>query len=62
MTISNSHSEMLDTFKRELLIVFLRRLGGKASIPVAEIDGTEGVALKFRIDENKVFHFELEHI
>lgn len=57
----NLHRDVINTFKNELLIVFLRRLGGKVSIPLAEVDGTEGISLEFRIDENKVFHFTLEY-
>ena len=55
---SPEHAEMLDDFKDQLLIVFLKRLGGKVSIPVAEVDDTGGDMLAFRIDENRVFHFE----
>lgn len=61
MEISPIHAQAIDTFKNELLIVFVRRLGGKVSIPCNEIDATEGTALKFSIDEKKNFHFELIH-
>ena len=53
------HADVLDNFKDQLLIVFLKRLGGKASIPVAEVDDTAQDNLAFRIDEKKVFHFEI---
>ena len=53
------HVEMLENLKEQLLIVFLRRLGRTASIPVSEIDDTGQELLAFRIDANKVFHFEL---
>ncbi len=56
------HAKVLEDLKNELLIVFLRRLGGKASIPVVEIDATEGIGLAFRVDEKKVFHFELKNV
>lgn len=52
------HAAVLDDFKDQLLIVFLKRLGGKVSIPVAEVDDTGQDMFAFRIDENKVFHFE----
>ena len=53
------HAEVLDDFKDQLLIVFLKRLGGAVSIPLAEVDDTGGDLLVFRIDEDKVFHFEM---
>lgn len=51
------HAAVLDDFKDQLLIVFLKRLGGKVSIPLAEVDDTGGDMLAFRVD-NGVFHFE----
>lgn len=53
------HTAVLDDFKDQLLIVFLKRLGGMVSIPVAEVDDTGQDLFAFRIDENNVFHFEL---
>lgn len=53
------HAAVMDELKDQLLIVFLKRLGGKVSIPVAEIDDTGGDLFGFRIDENRVFHFEM---
>lgn len=52
------HAAVLDDFKDQLLIVFLKRLGGQVSIPVAEVDDTGQDLLAFRIDEHGVFHFE----
>ena len=52
------HVAMLDDLKDQLLIVFLRRLGGKASIHVAEIDDTAQELFAFSIID-RVFHFEL---
>lgn len=52
------HADVLDDFKDQLLIVFLKRLGGKVSIPLAEVDDTGQDLLAFKIDENRVFHFE----
>ena len=53
------HAAVIDNLKDQILIVFLRRLGRKVSIPVTEIDDTEQELFAFRIDEDKVFHFEL---
>ena len=53
------HAAVLDDLKDQLLIVFLKRLGGKASVPVYEIDDTGGDNLGFSIDQNKVFHFKI---
>jgi hypothetical protein len=52
------HAAVIDELKDQLLIVFLKRLGGNASIPVSEIDDTGGDILSMRIDADKVFHFE----
>ena len=53
------HARVIDELKEQLLIVFLKRLGGKASIPVTEIDDTGNDLFAFRIDADRVFHFEL---
>lgn len=53
------HVAAIEAMKEQLLIVFLKRLGGKASIPVAEIDDTGQDMFAFRMDENRVFHFEI---
>lgn len=52
------HAAVLDDLKDQLLIVFLRRLGGVVDIPVAEIDNTGGYVGAFRI-QNGIFHFEV---
>lgn len=51
------HAAVLDDFKEQLLIVFLKRLGGKISVPVAEVDDTGGDLLAFSVVDG-VFHFE----
>lgn len=56
--IAPEHAAAIDDLKDQLLIVFLKRLGGKVSIPVAEVDDTGQDLLAFRVDENRVFHFE----
>ena len=53
------HAALMDDLKDQLLIVFLKRLGGRINIHVAEIDMTGMDLLEFSIDENKVFHFKL---
>ncbi len=53
------HAAMMDDLKDQLMIVFIKRMGGKVSIPVDEIDDTGQDMLSLRVDENKVFHFEL---
>ena len=55
---SPEHAAVIDNFKEQLLIVFLKRLGGKVSIPLVEVDDTGQDMFAFCIDENKVFHFE----
>ena len=57
--LAPEHAEMIDNLKDQLLIVFLKRLGGKAAIPVSEIDDTGQDLFAFRVDENQVFHFEV---
>lgn len=54
------HAALLDDFKDQLLIVFLKRLGGKVTIPVAEADDTGNDLFAFRVDpDTREFHFEL---
>lgn len=52
------HAAVLDDFKDQLLIVFLKRLGGKVSIPVAEVDDTGNDLFCFSV-VNGVFNFSL---
>lgn len=55
------HAAVLDDFKDQLLIVFLKRLGGNVSIPVSEVDDTGQDTLAFRIDPvTRMFHFETQ--
>lgn len=60
--LSPEHAAMLDDFKDQLLIVFLKRiqsLGGNLVFPVAEVDDTGRDMLAFRI-EDRTFHFTIE--
>lgn len=52
------HAAALDNFKDQLLIVFLKRLGGDVRIPVTEIDDTGNDLLAFSVNDG-VFHFEI---
>lgn len=54
--IAPEHAEVIDQLKDELLIVFMKRLGGRVSIPIAEVDDTGQDVLSFNI-ENGAFHF-----
>ena len=51
------HAAVLDDFKDQLLIVFLKRLGGALDIPVAEVDDTGQDMLAFSVRDG-IFHFE----
>jgi len=57
-SVSPEHAALLDDLKDQLLIVFLKRLGGQASIPVSEVDDTGGDLLSFNVRDG-VFNFEV---
>ena len=59
-SISPIHAAVMDNLKDQLLLVFLRRLGGKLSIPLEEIDNTDSLIMTLRVDKDSVFHFELK--
>lgn len=52
------HAAVLDNFKDQLLILFLKRLGGEVSMPLSEVDDTSQDLLAFSINDG-IFHFEL---
>ena len=52
------HAAMIDDLKDQLLIVFLKRLGGNIDIPVTEIDDTGQDTLSMSVNKG-VFHFEI---
>lgn len=55
------HAAAIRDMLEQLLIVFLKRLGGKLDIPVAEIDATGQDLFSFSVDpKTRVFHFEVE--
>lgn len=59
-SFSPEHAEVLDDLKDQLLIVFLKRLGGKVNIPVFEMNDTSQDLFMFRVDlSTRIFHFEL---
>ncbi len=53
------HAAVIENFKEQLLIVFLKRLGGRVSIPVAEVDDTGQDLFAFNIVDG-VFTFEIQ--
>jgi hypothetical protein len=55
-----AHADAIDAMLQQLLIALVKRAGGKLAVPVHEIDDTGGEMLAFRIDENRVFHFEIQ--
>jgi len=57
--VAPEHVAMLENLRDQLLIVFLRRLGGNVSIPVAEIDDTANCLLSMNVVDG-VFNFNLE--
>lgn len=58
--LSPEHAAMLDDLKDQLLIVFLKRLGGRLTIPVREIDDTGHDLFAFQVDPvTRDFTFEL---
>jgi hypothetical protein len=55
------HADVLDDFKDQLMIVFLKRLqdaGQKLEFPVTEVDDTGRYMVSFKIVD-RVFHFEV---
>ena len=54
------HANLIDELRDQLLIAFLRRLGGSVEMPVSEVDETGEFCLAFSLDiERKVFAFSL---
>lgn len=53
------HAAVIENLKEQLLIVFLKRLGGKVSIPVEEVDDTGGDILAFNL-VGRTFNFEIQ--
>lgn len=59
--LAPEHAAMMEDLRDQLLIVFLRRMGGSAHIPVKEVDDTGDYIMVFSIDPaTKIFHFAVE--
>lgn len=57
---SREHAALLDDLKDQLLIVFLKRLGGAIDMPVSEVDDTAQDLFAFSVyPQTKRFHFEI---
>jgi hypothetical protein len=56
--VGPAHAALIDRFNKQLLIVFLKRLGGKATVPVDEVDDTGQDLLSFNVVDG-VFNFSL---
>jgi hypothetical protein len=52
------HCALLDDFKDQLMIAFVKRLGRNVSIPVKEVDETGRYTLSFSINDGN-FNFQL---
>jgi len=57
-TDSPDHAAALDDLKDQLLIAFVKRLGGTVSIPVKEVDETGSYMLAFNVEDQN-FNFVL---
>ena len=59
------HTAVLDNFKDQLILVLIRRLGGRVDIPISECDDTGGLLLAMSVQDAggpaPTFHFKLEH-
>lgn len=58
--LSNEDQRMMAMFREQLLIVFVKRLGGKITIPVWETDNTGQDIMVMEVDpQAKTFTFEV---
>lgn len=48
---------VLDDLKDQLLIAFVKRMGGTVIMPVEEVDSTGSVVMMMHVDDGK-FYFE----
>ncbi len=52
--------DLLENMRDQLLIVFLKKLGGKITVPVSEVDDTGMDIMKMFLDQDtKAFTFEI---
>ena len=56
--LAPEHAGLIDNLKDQLLIVFLRRLGGEITVPVSEVDDTGDLLFAFSVDGDS-FNFKL---
>lgn len=61
---NKEHADAIEAMKEQLLIILIERLGGKASVSVAEVDtGTIGKALEMRLNPNtRMFEFGVRRL
>lgn len=52
-------AEVIEDLKEQLLLVFIKRLGGKVTVPVQEVDDTGGQVLMMEIVGSD-FVFEIQ--
>jgi hypothetical protein len=57
--LAPEHVALLDELRDQLLIVFLKRLGGTASFPVREVDDTGNDVMAFSVIDG-VFYFTIQ--
>lgn len=60
-TLSPEHAAVLDDLKDQLLIVFVKRLGGRVEFPLSEVDDTGQDLLAFAFDpDTRRFLFQVQ--
>jgi hypothetical protein len=59
------HADIIDGFKEQMLLVLVLQMGGKAVLPVADIDATGGYIMNMQLvrgPEGDAFHFTVEKV
>jgi hypothetical protein len=56
---SPEHTALFNMLKEQLLIVFLKRMGGAVEVPLEELNDTGQDLFLMRVDEDNSFHFSL---
>lgn len=58
--LSLAHKQAIDAMKDQLIIVLVKKLGGKVELPAAEIDNTEHLNLLMQLNMGtRTFTFEV---
>lgn len=58
--LSPEHAQAMDNMKDQLIIILIKKLGGKVMLPVIEVDNTAGDLLYMSLDPtNQMFTFEV---